>query len=400
MAYEKLAVAALSLALFLLAGSDGSAARALEMTAQSERGTGASQATVGMPFTGRWAYNVIVKPPYRDKNSSHPSVHAAPGGGDWATDLYAAVGTPVKLHVTSTDGVVTFSWHGSSTSCGTSTMLNIDVGGRRLGTLYVAHLEAATTSGPITNGMTLGTVADFGPCNARHHIHIELRNASVSTHSCWIDKGSAGTIVSEGSPIGRLGSPTKADKQSCASASAGSPFDGLAVRAVLRPTIPVGTGSRCVPGSAFQALQTISVKTISQSRKGFAVEPGPSVTQPSTSGGLWVTFIVDRSRLVSGVQFGLTATGNGQKWKILGRSDFLYGRCSLRTPPRSEGSGMRVPAFWTAGAGPSGANPTYFGCALAFVSPQATGEQLVTITIKHGDPRNKSSAIPYRRCPY
>src|SRR5438270_11538990 len=71
-----------------------------------------SQAVVGMPFTGKWAWNASVMqpfPPYADTcpkgesncpgYSSHPSVHHTPGGGDWATDLYAAEGTQVKLEV-------------------------------------------------------------------------------------------------------------------------------------------------------------------------------------------------------------------------------------------------------------------------------------------------------------
>jgi hypothetical protein len=31
------------------------------------------QAVIGMPFTGLWAYNTNVNPPYTDSNSSHPS---------------------------------------------------------------------------------------------------------------------------------------------------------------------------------------------------------------------------------------------------------------------------------------------------------------------------------------
>jgi len=48
------------------------------------------QAVVGMPFSGKWAYNALVSPPYTDANSSHPCCHHTPGGGDWATDVYAA----------------------------------------------------------------------------------------------------------------------------------------------------------------------------------------------------------------------------------------------------------------------------------------------------------------------
>src|SRR5688500_12760864 len=60
---------------------------------------GAAQAEhvdVGMPFDGKWGYNVLVSPPYTDGNSSHPSVHAR-YGMDWAADLYAGAGTQVRL---------------------------------------------------------------------------------------------------------------------------------------------------------------------------------------------------------------------------------------------------------------------------------------------------------------
>jgi hypothetical protein len=74
----------------------------------------ASTTTVGMPFSGKWAYNVNVNPPYDDSNSSHPSVHWTNATtqylwGDWASDFYASEGTPVSLHVTSNDGTVSFN---------------------------------------------------------------------------------------------------------------------------------------------------------------------------------------------------------------------------------------------------------------------------------------------------
>ena len=43
--------------------------------AQCARASASPTATVGMPFSGKWAYNVNVDPPYTDGNSSHPSVH-------------------------------------------------------------------------------------------------------------------------------------------------------------------------------------------------------------------------------------------------------------------------------------------------------------------------------------
>lgn len=182
--------------------------------------------TVGMPFTGKWGYNVPVKPvdgKYNDATSSHPSVHAAPGGGDWATDLYAPVGEPVKLHVSSS-GKLGFSWLSSSgcpSSTTSSTRIEVKVNGQPVGWIYYTHLAGAVRSGPIRNGMTLGTVANpatDGGCNPGHHVHIELKNARVSTHACWIGHGYPGsTVLKEGAPLGILGSNNKAKRQACQS---------------------------------------------------------------------------------------------------------------------------------------------------------------------------------------
>lgn len=184
-----------------------------------------SQAIVGMPFDGKWAYNVPVKPvngKYNDVTSSHPSVHAAPGGGDWATDLYAPVGEPVKLHVSSS-GNLGFSWL-SSSGCPSSTKIEVKVNGQPVGWIYYTHLAGAVRSGPIKNGMTLGTVANpatDGGCNPGHHVHIELKNARSGTYACWTDHGLPGTaVLSEGTSLGVLGSSNKAKRQKCSIAPA------------------------------------------------------------------------------------------------------------------------------------------------------------------------------------
>src|SRR5438046_2420776 len=64
------------------------------------------QAVIGMPFTGKWAYNVPTTASCGPANSqtSHPSCHMTNPStgylwGDWATDVYAAEGTAVKLEV-------------------------------------------------------------------------------------------------------------------------------------------------------------------------------------------------------------------------------------------------------------------------------------------------------------
>lgn len=170
--------------------------------------------TIGMPFSGKWAYNTHVNPPYSDSNSSHPSAHWAPGGGDWSTDLYAAAGTEVRLRVRG-DGPISFGWIGSS-GCGGSTRLSVMEYGRQVGTLYIAHISGAVTSGAITNGMLLGKVGNFS-CNPGPHIHVEFKN-TIGAYSCYVNNGNPGVTLGDGAPLGVLGSPNNGPKQACASA--------------------------------------------------------------------------------------------------------------------------------------------------------------------------------------
>ena len=122
--------------------------------------------SLGMPFTGTWAANVLVNPPYTTDNSSYPAVHPANNGGDWATDVYAAEGTPVKLQVTSPDGPVTVTWESSTTSCGTSSKVDVFVNGGFVGWIFYGHVQGGrgtnTADPQPTNGTTLGTVHDYG----------------------------------------------------------------------------------------------------------------------------------------------------------------------------------------------------------------------------------------------
>jgi len=120
---------------------------------------------VGMPFPGKWAYNAAATLPYVDKCpdgkstcpglSSHPSIHHNPGGGDWATDLYAAAGTSVFLKLINPSGELSYAWQSSSTTCGQSARFIVRVDGVNVGSIYIAHLAGAVTSGTITNGMKL-----------------------------------------------------------------------------------------------------------------------------------------------------------------------------------------------------------------------------------------------------
>lgn len=197
----------------------------------------ANQVVVGMPFSGKWAWNASVMqpyPPYVDSCaggasncaglSSHPSVHHTPGLGDWATDIYAAEGTAVKLNVPVTTGALTYSWKTTSTSCGQSTGVNIIVDGTTVGWLYYAHINSAVTSGAITNGMTLGTVHDWVVnnvhCNPGVHVHTEFKNST--NHSCFVDNGSPGVTLSYGANFAVLGSGNASANEPCSGIPGGS----------------------------------------------------------------------------------------------------------------------------------------------------------------------------------
>lgn len=174
------------------------------------------QVTIGMPFDGQWAFNTDVSPPYTDSNSSHPSVHHTPGSGDWATDLYSNTeGKAVKLKAKVGAGALSFSWASSTTSCGQSVKINALVDGQNVGSIYIAHLSDAVTSGNITNGMTLGTVKEITKdgtvCNPGRHVHIEFKN--TADYSCYTDHGHPGASLNEGDDLGVLGSSNKGAKQ-------------------------------------------------------------------------------------------------------------------------------------------------------------------------------------------
>ncbi len=211
------------------AGWDGSPAWQPVPAATPPPRPSSPMAAVGMPFTGKWAYNASVKPPYTDANSSHPSVHHR-YYGDWATDLYAAAGTQVKLHVTSKDGTVSFRfnrWHDSCSSAGknvagTGVVLNVLADGEVVGSIDFEHLDRIST-GPYRNGMTLGYLTSEplagapSYCYTARHVHIEVKNSGKGAHSCWVDHASPGVRLREAEAIGVLGSANKATRQACRS---------------------------------------------------------------------------------------------------------------------------------------------------------------------------------------
>lgn len=212
------------LALAFIAGLLGLSTAAITATATSALADATHQAVIGMPFTGKWAYNVNVNPPYTDQNSSYPAVHAK-YYGDWATDVYATAGTAVRFEVSYATGSLSYSWISvTNGSCGQRTVIDVKVNGVDVGSVYYEHMANAVKSGPITNGMIVGYVHDWGGCNPGPHVHIEMKNAT--NYSCWVDNGHPGVTLNQGDDLGVLGSTNTAERQACTSVPSGSGGSG------------------------------------------------------------------------------------------------------------------------------------------------------------------------------
>jgi hypothetical protein len=240
-------------------------------------------ATVGMPFTGQWAYNVNVNPPYTDSNSSHPSVHAN-YYGDWSTDIYAAEGAAVKLHVSSPDGALSFYWISRADgACGHRTVIGVRVNGVDVGSVYYEHLANAVTSGTITNGMTVGNVHNWGRCNPGPHVHVELKN--VSNYACWVDNGRPGVTVNEEDPIGVIGSSNTGAKQACSGVPGGgnssNPHDPAIVQRTNGETDVVAVGPSNSLDFYFNALNSSYWNKLSIASAGTAYSSPIVVQRPN-----------------------------------------------------------------------------------------------------------------------
>lgn len=182
--------------------------------------------TIGMPFTGQWAYNALVTPPYTTNNSSWPGVHPVDGGGDWATDIYKPAGTAVKLWLNNPTGTMTLSlrntWTSSCAGAGSGITINVSINGVNIGWVSYAHLDNINSSGPFVNGMTLGviTYGSLSSCYSAHHTHLEVKNATP--YSCWVDNGQPGRTLNEQAAVGVLGATNTGVKQSCTSQTTGN----------------------------------------------------------------------------------------------------------------------------------------------------------------------------------
>ncbi len=184
------------------------------------------QAIVGMPFSGQWANESRVAPPYNNETSSHPSVHDA-YGFNWATDLFAPKDTAVNVYGSSPQGAVTFKRSSISDTCssyganiaGKGVTFDVLVNGTEVGKVKYDHLDLEDIgSGSIASGTKIGEVTSeplHSSCYQVSHAHVQFKN-TTSNYSCYVDHGTPGDgTITANTPLGVLGSTNTAEKQAC-----------------------------------------------------------------------------------------------------------------------------------------------------------------------------------------
>lgn len=180
------------------------------------------------PFEGRWAaaQPQNIRPPFNDRTSSHPSAHIRPGGGDWATDLYAPAGTPVTLNIVSDIGPVEITRRSTWDSCGVlgggqgiALRVRSLESGAELGWISFAHLDNLNTAGPYSDGTVLGTVtteSSVPSCfSGRTHAHFEMKSQMSAGKSCYGAFDQPGSSVGPADAIGGLGGFVNSRRTSC-----------------------------------------------------------------------------------------------------------------------------------------------------------------------------------------
>ncbi len=184
--------------------------------------TNRESVVVGMPFSGKWAWTLSKSPCGSDACDSYPKYHAR-YSADWATDLYAAPGTAVKLRLTNATGTLRYSASTSDTSCGAGkrVRINLTIDGLSVGWIQYEHLDTTGVSlSTIKNGMTLGKLKNWGykTCyqvrsDAGVHAHVGMAN--TTNYSCWIAYSKVGSSLTGGSAIGIVGANNTGYQQAC-----------------------------------------------------------------------------------------------------------------------------------------------------------------------------------------
>jgi hypothetical protein len=189
------------------------------------------QAVIGMPFTGKWAFTNKVTPPYTDSNSSHPSVHN-PYSFQWATDLYGAADTEVRVYGSSPQGPVTFKRVSTLDTCssyganiaGSGVTFDVLVDGSRVGQVKYDHLDLVDVGNePIASGAKVGEITSESlhpSCYQVPHAHIQFKNTE-GDQSCYMDHGDTGQTLNAGVALGVLGSSNTNAQEACAETPSG-----------------------------------------------------------------------------------------------------------------------------------------------------------------------------------
>jgi hypothetical protein len=191
----------------------------------------ANEIEIGMPFAGKWAYNVPASTPWDDDiNDSHPAAHDPVGSGDpdWATDLYAAAGTDLGIYFSGPAGTkvkANGTWDSSCSGAGSGIKLDVYIDNTKVGQVTYAHLvkntiddngSHANNDGYYDNGAYIGEiVSGSSGCYGGGHTHVEFNN--VTNHACYLDFGQPGSsTISAGTAIGEIGSGNGGNQQVCA----------------------------------------------------------------------------------------------------------------------------------------------------------------------------------------
>ncbi len=232
------------------------------------------QFLVGMPFAGKWAYNVKVNPPYNDVNSSHPSVHKTDASDkyDWATDVYALPDTPVKVNIKNLSAGDTLHVSNiAETSCGAGMRVRVTVrnsAGKDVGWVQYEHLETSLKSNTqISNNSVLGVTKNWRAIRGKElscyyakndnsvHIHVSMNN-SLGNHACYVDHGNPGVVLNENDNFGVIGAANVERKKPCTSLPLINSTTKTNTGKQGTNSIPLGTSSgTTIQGSSGQKVQ-------------------------------------------------------------------------------------------------------------------------------------------------
>lgn len=187
----------------------------------------AESVQIGMPFSGKWAYNVLTTAGCGSgaNQTSHPSCHEL-YGYQWAVDVYAPDGTEVKLKLSNATGALSYEFvEKADGSCGHRFDIKVKVDSTWVGEIYFEHLkEEITSQAALDTAMSAGGGVVGKVDQTCHvgfaHTHLGFKNISPSAgYSCYINHSTtthtAGMDLAEGTTLGWLGADGTDVQQVC-----------------------------------------------------------------------------------------------------------------------------------------------------------------------------------------